>query len=113
MFKVSGLPVQITKSDLYELFSPYGEIQITKNSIIIQIGKDDSFAFVELDKNEELAIDKLDRTRWHGSILHLDPIRGSGELLGQVGSRSTGSEDTENSPNLVSFTHINRSEFRI
>ncbi|MBW4635678.1 MAG: RNA-binding protein [Iphinoe sp. HA4291-MV1] len=94
MFKVSGLPIQITKSDLDELFSSYGEIQITKNSIIIKVEKDDSFAFVQLDKNEERAIRELDRTRWRGSILHLDPIRGEGPLLGQPGSGGTGSEDT-------------------
>ncbi|NJM70620.1 MAG: RNA-binding protein [Scytonema sp. RU_4_4] len=91
MFKVSGLPVQITKSDLDELFSPYGEIQITENSIIIQIKKDQSIAFVQLDKDEEHAIRELDRTRWRDSILHLDPIRGKGILLGQLGSGGTSS----------------------
>lgn len=87
MLKVAGLPIQITKSDLDELFSPYGKIQITETSIIIQIKKDESIAFVQLDNNEEAAIRELDRTRWRDKyILHLDPIRGDDIYFGQPGS---------------------------
>jgi RNA recognition motif-containing protein len=81
MIKVRGLPVNITKSDLDELFSPYGTIQITEISVIIKIKQSESFAELELDKNEELAIQKLNKTKWRDKyILYLNSIRGSGIL---------------------------------
>jgi hypothetical protein len=96
MFKVSGLPVQITKSDLDELFLPYGKIIITKHSLTIKIEKDESIAFVELDKNEQDAIKQLDRTRWREQyILHLDPLRGDPGQVGDPGSGGTQSQGTQ------------------
>ncbi|MEG3931801.1 MULTISPECIES: hypothetical protein [unclassified Microcoleus] len=83
MIKVSGLPVNITKSDLDELFFAYGTIQITKNSVIIKIKQTESIAHLELDKNEPLAIEELDRRKWRDYILYLDPIRGDGILPSQ------------------------------
>ena len=76
MIKVSGLPAQITKSDLDELFLPYGKIKITRQSITIKIGDNQSSALVELDKNEELAIE-LDEKKWRDKyILYVEIIRG-------------------------------------
>ncbi|MEG4484991.1 hypothetical protein [Microcoleus sp. D2_18a_B4] len=81
MIKVSGLPVNITKSDLDELFFAYGTIQITKNSVIIKIKQSESIAELELDKNELLAIQELHKTKWRDQyILYLASIRGSGIL---------------------------------
>ena len=56
MIKVSSLPVQVTKADLDKLFSKYGTIQITEESVIIEIGETESTAYVKLDKNESDAI---------------------------------------------------------
>lgn len=64
MIKVSGLPVNITKSDLDEVFKNYGIIQITINSLILKIEKDESWAFLELDKNEQNAIEQLNHTKY-------------------------------------------------
>ena len=88
MIKVSGLPVNITKSDLDELFSSYGTIQITKKSVSIKIEQTESIAHLELDKNEQLAIQELDRTKWRDKyILYLDSIRGNGGTNpGQLGA---------------------------
>ncbi|BAY94456.1 MULTISPECIES: RNA recognition motif domain-containing protein [unclassified Tolypothrix] len=100
MFKVSGLPVQITKSDLEELFSPYGKIQITETSIVIKIEKDESIAFVALDKeeNEKAAINKLDKTQWRNKyILYLDPIRGDDIKIGQPQSKDSRMSDGDGS----------------
>ncbi|MEA5541489.1 RNA-binding protein [Limnoraphis robusta Tam1] len=64
MIKVSGLPVNITKSDLDELFEEYGIIQITKNSLILKIEKDETWAFLELlDENEQIAIEELNHRK--------------------------------------------------
>ncbi len=78
MIKVSGLPVNITKSDLDELFSPYGKIQITRQSITIKIGNRNSYALVELeqDEDEKDAIE-LDGRKWREKyILYVERIRG-------------------------------------
>jgi hypothetical protein len=85
MIKVSGLPVNITKSDLDELFLPYGTIQITENSVLINIKETESIAHLELDKNQELAIQKLDRRKWRDNILYLDSIRGDELEFSQPG----------------------------
>ena len=89
MIKVSGLPVNITKSDLDELFLPYGTIQITENSVLIKIKETESIAHLELDKNQELAIQKLDRRKWRDNILYLDSIRGDELELCQPGEGGT------------------------
>ncbi|MEG3924305.1 hypothetical protein [Microcoleus sp. T3_D1] len=89
MIKVSGLPVNVTKSDLDELFSPYGTIQITKNSVLIKIEKTESIAHLELDKNEQLAIQELNNTKWRDYILYLDPIREDELEIGQPGGVGT------------------------
>lgn len=86
MIKVSGLPVNITKSDLDELFLAYGTIQITEISVIIKIKQTESIAHLELDQNEQLAIDELNETKWRNQyILYLDPIRGDKLEFGQPG----------------------------
>ncbi|MEG4197279.1 hypothetical protein [Microcoleus sp. Pol12A5] len=86
IIKVSGLPVNITKSDLDELFSPYGTIQITEKSVLIKIEQTESIAHLELDKNEQLAIQALDQTKWRDKyILYLDSIRGNGTKITQRG----------------------------
>ena len=76
MIKISGLPVQITKADLDEIFAPYGKIRITEDSILIKIGENRSTAYVELDQNEQRAIEELSGKRWADSELYLDYIRG-------------------------------------
>jgi RNA recognition motif-containing protein len=97
MFKVNGLPTQITKSDLEELFSPYGEIQITETSIIVQIKEKESIAFLQLNnpENEQRAIKALDRTRWRDKILHLEDNRGTGISFGQP---TSGGNHNNNQP---------------
>ncbi|EGK90295.1 hypothetical protein D0A34_14175 [Microcoleus vaginatus PCC 9802] len=76
MIKVSGLPVNITKCDLDELFSPYGTIQITENSVVLKIQQIESIAHLELDKNEQLAIQELNNTKWRDKYtLLVAPIR--------------------------------------
>ncbi|MEA5500681.1 RNA-binding protein [Limnoraphis robusta] len=63
MIKVSGLPVNITKSDLDELFKIYGIIQINKTSLILKIEKDETWAFLELNENEQIAIEELNHRK--------------------------------------------------
>lgn len=99
MLEVAGLPIQITKSDLDELFLPYGEIQITKNSILIKIENNQSIAYIELDKNESTAREELDRKLWRGQSLSVDQHRGDGILFTQPRSRANGSNDSENKTN--------------
>jgi len=89
MIKVSGLPVNITKYDLDELFSPYGTIKITENSVLIKINETEIIAYLELDKNQELAIQKLDRKKWGDNILYLDSIRGDELEFSQPGGGGT------------------------
>ncbi|MGB7249789.1 MAG: RNA-binding protein [Phormidesmis sp.] len=95
MFKISGLPVNVTKEDLGEFLSPYGKIKTTD----IEVGDSTSTAFVELEnqKKERQAIKDLDRTEWPGSeyVLKLDPIRGNGTLKNQPGDRQVESEAPE------------------
>lgn len=77
MIKISGLPVNITKSDLDELFLPYGTIIYVsiKNEPTESIARLE----LELDKNEEDAMKELNNTLWRDQyILYLDPIRGNG-----------------------------------
>jgi hypothetical protein len=50
MIIIKGLPLEITESDLDELFSKYGKIQKYE----IQVS-------VQLDKNEELAVEELNK----------------------------------------------------
>ncbi|BAZ08588.1 RNP-1 like RNA-binding protein [Calothrix sp. NIES-4071] len=99
MLEVAGLPIQITKSDLDELFLPYGKIQITKNSIVIKIENTQSIAYVELDKNENAAREQLDRKLWRGQSLRVDQHRGDGLLVGQPESRGTGNNNSGNKSN--------------
>jgi RNA recognition motif-containing protein len=76
--KILGLPVNITKSDLDDLFAPYGTILITGISILIKIQEDQSIAYVELDKNQSMAKDELNETQWHGYFLKVDEYRAEG-----------------------------------
>jgi hypothetical protein len=88
MLKVSGLPIEITKSGLDGLFSRYGEIQITENSVVIKIENDQSIAYVELDKNENAAREALDGKLWLDKFfLRVDKYRGDGNLILQPGSK--------------------------
>lgn len=94
MLKVAGLPIEITKSGLDDLFSPYGKIQITENSVVIKIENDQSIAYVELDKNENTARKALDGKLWLGKFfLRVDKYRGDGILILQPeSSKGTGSK---------------------
>ncbi|MEA5518873.1 RNA-binding protein [Limnoraphis robusta] len=87
MIEVIGLPVNITKSDLDELFSPYGTILINDEfSVIIKIRKDQSIAYVQLDNDdvEQLVIEALNKEEWGGYILYVDKYRGGGGIrIGQ------------------------------
>lgn len=94
MIKVSGLPVNITKSDLDELFLPYGTIK----SVVIKNQQTESIAHVELDKNEQLAIQALDRTKWRDKTLHLDSSRGNGTKPGQRGAGDQNQKDGDQNP---------------
>jgi len=90
MIKVSGLPVNITKSDLDELFFAYGTIQTTEISVIIKIKQTESIAHLELDKNELLAIQELHKTKWRDKhILYVTPIGGDEPEIGQPGGGGT------------------------
>ncbi|MFB2897638.1 hypothetical protein ACE1CI_32370 [Aerosakkonemataceae cyanobacterium BLCC-F50] len=81
MIKVSGLPVDITESELHKLFENYGTIQ----SVTIERKSDESVAYVKLDKdeNEKLAVEKLNETLFRDQyVLYLDLVRaekGTGE----------------------------------
>lgn len=87
IIKVSGLPVNVTKSDLDELFLDYSPIKITENYVRIKIGDTESTAYLEIEKEEEeeRAIQELDRRKWRDKILYVDSIRGDGVLGHQPG----------------------------
>ncbi len=94
MIKVSGLPIQVTKSELDELFSPYGAILVTEDSPSIEMQGSESIAYVSLDQNESKAIRELSNTVWLGTnLLYLDPIRGE-RRLGQIGSGGQGNRES-------------------
>ena len=83
MFQVRGLPNQITTSDLDELFKKYGEVQTWG-----PFSEDQNVVFVQLDKNEELAVPELDKILWRDQYpLLLDFVRGNGIKCGQPGAK--------------------------
>ena len=87
MLQVAGLPIDTTQSDLEELFSDYGKIQI----IDLKIKNDESVALVKLDNDqtEKKARDDLDRKLWRGThSLRVDIRRGKGLEEPQQPSRS-------------------------
>ena len=86
MIKVTGLPAQVTKADLEEIFSLYGTIQA--DSVSIEVGESDSTAYLALDKNEPKAIAELRNTTWRDNhVLYLAFDRGDGVVRGQSGDR--------------------------
>jgi RNA recognition motif-containing protein len=97
IIKVSGLPVNVTKSDLDELFSDYSPIKITENSVLIKIGDTESTAYLELEEDEEGAIKDLDRIKWRDNILYLDSLRGEELKIGQPGSGGTTTQGKDKS----------------
>ncbi len=63
MLRVSGLPVDVTKSELDELFSPYGKITLLKE---IERDKSTAIAKVKLDDNVDAAANELNGKPFRG-----------------------------------------------
>lgn len=86
MLKVSGLPVDITKSELDELFSPYGVIDPSTFRLDFEEGR--RIAYVELANNENAASKGLDgklfREQYILSVV--EGIWGNGIVFPQPGS---------------------------
>jgi len=112
MLKVSGLPIRITKSELDELFSPYGTIQVAEDSPVIEVKGSESIAYISLDQNESEAIQALSNTVWRGTnLLYLDPIRGE-RRLGQIGSGGQGNRESDTQESGTQGNDTQRSDSR-
>lgn len=94
MIKVSGLPIQVTKSDLDELFSPYGTIRTADDAVVIEVRDSESTAYVNLEQNESLAVRELSNQIWRDRyLLSLDFMRGDELVIGMRGSGGSGGQN--------------------
>ncbi|WP_414518244.1 hypothetical protein [Nostoc sp. PCC 9305] len=104
MLKVTYLPVPTTESDLRELFSSYGEIEI---DIPIEVVNGNSIAYVNLGNNEDEknAIKELNRLKWRNKYIRVSPIRGK-RSLGQSGDKNNKPENQDTNENEESASQF-------
>ncbi|MGK7878966.1 MAG: RNA recognition motif domain-containing protein [Crocosphaera sp.] len=74
---VGNLSYDVTKDDLNEVFTEYGQVKRVHIPTDRESGRMRGFAFVEMksDEEEQKAIDDLDGAEWMGRTLKVNKAR--------------------------------------
>ncbi|MEL4897032.1 RNA recognition motif domain-containing protein [Crocosphaera sp. Alani8] len=74
---VGNLSYEVTKEDLNEVFTEYGQVKRVHIPVDRETGRIRGFAFVEMnsDEQEEVAISSLDDAEWMGRTLKVNKAR--------------------------------------
>ncbi|MDJ0599323.1 MAG: RNA-binding protein [Crocosphaera sp.] len=74
---VGNLAYEVTKEDLSEVFTDYGEVKRVHIPMDRETGRMRGFAFVEMnsDEQEEEAISTLDGAEWMGRTLKVNKAK--------------------------------------